>query len=345
MAIVLECRAVTVDYGSVRALRGVDLTVEAGETLAILGPSGAGKTTLVHAVAGFVPLAGGEIRMDGSVVADQRGGLPPDRRRVGVVFQNYALWPHLDALDNVAYPLRRAGAGKAAARAEAAALMERLGLRDLEHRRPAQLSGGQQQRVGMARALARRASLFLFDEPTAHLDVTVAAVVQAEIARVRRESGAAAIYSSHDAGEALAIADRLALLRDGRLVQIGSPGEIYEQPVDEWAARLTGPVAVLAGESDGSSVTVGEAVVKTPDSQMPPGRVRVLVRPDWVSDDGPLPGVVEDVMFRGPHTDYRVRTGSGMLEVRLAGPPRMEVGARRGWSIHRGWVLGADPDD
>jgi iron(III) transport system ATP-binding protein len=342
MSTVLECRQVCVDYGPVRALVGVDLTVESGETLAVLGPSGAGKTTLVHAVAGFVPLAGGEIRMSGSVVADRTGGLPPDKRQVGVVFQNYALWPHLDALDNVAYPLRRAGAGKAEARLEAAALMERLGLRDLEHRRPAQLSGGQQQRVGMARALARRASLFLFDEPTAHLDATVRTMVQAEIARVRRDSGAAAIYSSHDAGEALAIADRVALLRDGSLVQIGAPAEVYEQPVDEWAARLTGPVAVLEGESDGSAVMVKSAFVETPGQSSTPGRVRLLVRPDWVSVDGPLPGEVEEVMFRGPYTDYRVRTESGILDVRLAGPPRMEAGARRGWSIDRGWVLGAD---
>ncbi len=339
MATVLECRGVSVDYGPVRAVRDIDLTLEEGETLAVLGPSGAGKTTLVHAVAGFVPLAGGEIRMNGSMVADQSRGLSPEKRGVGVVFQNYALWPHLDALDNVAYPLRRAGEAKAEARLEAAAIMERLGLRDLEHRRPAQLSGGQQQRVGMARALARRASLFLFDEPTAHLDATVRTMVQAEIARARRDSGAAAIYSSHDAGEALAIADRVALLRDGSLVQIGTPAEVYEQPVDEWAARLTGPVAVLEGESDGSSITVGDVVVETPGQSAAPGRVRLLVRPDWASGDGTLPGIVEEALFRGPHTDYRVRTAAGTFDVRVAGTPRMEVGVSRGWSIDRGWVL------
>lgn len=337
MAPVLECRAVSVDYGSVRAVTGIHLTVEAGETLAVLGPSGAGKTTLVHAVAGFVPLADGAILMGGAVVADGSGGLPPDKRRVGVVFQNYALWPHLDALDNVAYPLRRAGAGRREARLEAAALMERLGLRDLESRRPAQLSGGQQQRVGLARALARRASLFLFDEPTAHLDASVRRVVQAEIARVRRTSGAAAIYSSHDAGEALAIADRVALLRDGVLVQIGTPSEVYERPVDEWAARLTGPVAVLDAESDGSSVRVGGTAVEIAGRSPRPGPVRLLVRPDWASLGGPVAGTVEEVMFRGPHTDYRVRTVAGVLEVRIPGTPRLGVGAMAGWSIDRAW--------
>lgn len=340
---VLECRSVSVDYGSVRAVQGVDLSVAEGETVAILGPSGAGKTTLVHAVAGFVPLAGGQILMNGTVVADRSGGLPPDKRRVGVVFQNYALWPHLDALDNVAYPLRRAGAKTIEARREAAALMERLGLGDLGSRRPAQLSGGQQQRVGLARALARRASLFLFDEPTAHLDAAVRTMVQTEIARVRRESGAAAIYSSHDAGEALAIADRVALLREGVLVQIGAPADVYERPVDEWAARLTGPVAVLGGESDGSGVAVEDVTIRTPGQTPTSGRVRVLVRPDWVSVDGPVPGVIEEVLFRGPHTDYRVRTGAGVLDVRVPGPPRMQAGDRGGWSIDRAWVLGADP--
>jgi ABC-type Fe3+/spermidine/putrescine transport system ATPase subunit len=336
---VLECRGVSVDYASVRALSGVNLIVGEGETLALLGPSGSGKTTLAHAIAGLVPLAEGEIVMNGEVVADRHGGSTPDRRQMGVVFQNYALWPHMNALDIVAYPLRRAGASRDRARKDAADLMERLGIGELGQRRPAQLSGGQQQRVGLARALARRADLYLFDEPTAHLDAAVRAVVQTEIGRARKEGAAAAVYSTHDAAEALAMADRVALLRDGALVQVGTPREVYEQPADEWSAQLTGPASVLSGLCDGSSVFVEGVPIDVGNSSHPEGAVDLLVRPDWVIPGGSLAGSINEVLFRGPHTDYRVESPVGEFMARLGGPPTMAAGTACGWTISRGWVL------
>ncbi len=341
MSSVLECRRVSVDYGSVRALSGVDLIVGEGETLALLGPSGSGKTTLVHAIAGLVPLSEGEIVLNGEVVADRHGSAPPDKRRMGVVFQNYALWPHMSALDIVAYPLRRAGASKERARKDGAQLMERLGIGELGQRRPSQLSGGQQQRVGLARALAREADLYLFDEPTAHLDSAVRVVVQTEIGRTRKGGGgAAAVYSTHDAAEALAMADRVALLRHGSLVQVGTPREVYERPVDQWAAQLTGPASVLSGLSNGSSVSVAGVPIDMSDPGYPAGPVDLLVRPDWVIPGGSLSGTIDEVLFRGPHTDYRVESPAGEFLARIGGPPAMVAGTVCGWRVRWGWVLG-----
>jgi ABC-type Fe3+/spermidine/putrescine transport system ATPase subunit len=262
------------------------------------------------------------------------------------VFQNYALWPHLTAEQTVAYPLRRAGESKQEAIGRARRLLDLVGIGGLAHRKPAELSGGQQQRVGLARALARAADLYLFDEPTAHLDASVRIAVQDEIARRRRETGAAAVYSTHDSAEALAIADRLAILRDGAVVQVGDPQAVYERPVDVWAARLTGPATVFEVEVLGSgegevevALGAGRVIARTGIGR-PSGRVSMLVRPEWVSPGGPIDGVVREVAFRGPHTDYRIDTPVGLLEARLAGPPRVGPGEAAGWTIERAWIPG-----
>ncbi|MEJ7743773.1 MAG: ABC transporter ATP-binding protein [Nocardioidaceae bacterium] len=168
-----------------------------------------------------------------------------------MVFQSYALWPHLTALDTVAYPLRRNGAKRRTAREEALDILGRLRIAHLADRRPAELSGGEQQRVGLARALARQASLYLFDEPTAHLDTHVRGVFLDELVVRREASGAGGLYATHDAEEALGLADRVALLNAGRLVQLGTPQQVYAEPVDVWAARLTGPTSVLEGDRGG----------------------------------------------------------------------------------------------
>ena len=181
----LRTSGVGVSYGSQPILRSIDVEAGQGEVLALLGPSGSGKTTLLFAVAGFVALDSGTIEIAGTMVAGPGIHLPPERRDVAVVFESYALWPHLTALETVAFPLRAAGEQPEAARAEAARLLEAVGIGPLAERRPAELSGGQQQRVGLARALARRAGLSLFDEPTAHLDAPPRAAIQAEIDEMR----------------------------------------------------------------------------------------------------------------------------------------------------------------
>jgi len=350
----VSCRGLTIAYGPTAVVSDLDLEVGRGEMLALLGPSGCGKTTILSALAGFLPVASGEIRIGGRVVADARRQLAPERRDVGVVFQGYALWPHLDALDTVAYPYRRRGIGTAEARRRAAAILELLGIAGLAARRPAELSGGEQQRVGLGRALAREASVYLFDEPTAHLDANLRDRLQLEIAEHRRRSGAAAIYATHDTAEALAIADRVALLRAGHLVQEGTPADVYERPVDLWAARLTGlasiveltlPADVDPGSRSGSPgptpagvAGADQAPLLSTGRPIAAGLVRAIVRPDWVRLGGAIPGRVVTVAFRGAHTDYRLATPAGTIDLRAGGPPTAALGEPVGWSLDRVWV-------
>jgi iron(III) transport system ATP-binding protein len=330
----LEIEDVSVEYDGHPALSSVSVTVAPGQVLALLGPSGAGKTTLLHAVAGFLPPSSGEIRIDGHLVATDARMEPADRRDVAVVFQNYALWPHLSALDTVAYPARRRGARRTAARAEAMEILARLNIEHLAHRRPAELSGGEQQRVGLARALARHASVYLFDEPTAHLDAHLRGVFLEELVTRQRATGAAALYATHDAEEALGLADEVALLHAGRVVQRGTPQVVYDEPVDLWAARLTGPASVITS---------------------PEGPGRLLVRPEWArlgtgpeaafTGGGAIEGRLREVWFRGPHTDYMVSSRLGTLLVREPGPPHHRPGEQVSWRLGRSWRLADDESD
>ena len=313
----LEVRGLSVSYDATPALVDVDLAVAPGEMLALLGPSGSGKSTILHTVAGFIAPTAGEVWLGGERVATPGSGTPPEDRGIAMVFQNYALWPHLSALDTVAYPGRRRGLTRAQARQEAMVILERLHVSHLADRRPAELSGGEQQRVGLGRALARDAALYLFDEPTAHLDMHVRAVFVEELLTRLRDTGAAAMYSTHDAEEALGVADRVVLLADGRVVQVGTPDEVYHRPVDLWAARLTGPASVLVGSTG-----------------------PLLVRPGWARLEGRRPGRVVDVRFRGPHSDYLLETDEGRLLVREPGAPRHARGEQVGWTLTESWPLG-----
>ena len=346
---VLRCNDLGVTYAGVRALSGVNLSVADNEVVALLGASGSGKSTLLHAVAGNVSPSAGEIWLAGQRVADERSAVPPERRAVGMVFQNFALWPHLSVLDTVAYPMRRAGRSRSAARAAAAGLLDRLGIGYVAARRPAELSGGEQQRVGLARALARDARLYLLDEPTAHLDAHLREAFQAEVVARCVDTGAAAVYATHDAAEALRLADRVGLIDYGRLVQIASPQTVYAEPVSETAAALTGPGSVLSATvraigPDRIGVDPGTGELTVPGGGAvsdEPRPARLLVRPDWVADDGPVPGRVAAVGFRGVHTDYHVDSPAGRVLMQRVGPPMRAVGDPVRWNICRAWVLGA----
>lgn len=313
---ILAVAALTVRLGGTDVLSRVDVSVAPGEVVALLGPSGSGKTTLLGAVAGFVTISGGEIRISGEIVSAPGHTAPPEERSIGFVFQSYALWPHLTARDTVAFPMEVAGMRRDAARERAAALLESLGVADLADRRPSEMSGGQQQRVGLARALARDAALWLLDEPTAHLDGVTRRAVEEIVATGRRQRGAAAIYATHDPAEAFGTADRVVLLGAGRVVQQGSPTEVYERPVDEWAARLTGPASVL--------VRRGE---------------RVMVRPEWVRLGSGEPGVVTRVLPRGAYTEVVLDTAAGRLEARESGATPHRVGDAVRWRADRDWPL------
>lgn len=326
----VDLRRVSIAHGGPPVVHEFDLEVGRSETVALLGPSGAGKSSLLAAIAGFLRPAGGEIRIGGRLVDGPRRSVPPEARSVGVVFQNDALWPHLTALETVAYPIRRRGVGRDEARRGAAALLDRLGIGALAHRRPAELSGGEQQRTGLARALARQAAVYLLDEPTAHLDTALKATLQREMAEQCRDLGAAVIYATHDVAEALAVADRVAIVRDGRRIQLGTPLEVYERPADEWSARLTGVASVVRAANDGSLAADGDA--------------RVLLRPDWVGLAGDLTARVAAVWFRGSHTDVDLTTPYGAVTARIPGPPAVRAGEDVAWHVIRTWRLPDEPE-
>ena len=346
----VACAGLSVGYGR-PALAGLDLAVAPGETLALLGASGSGKTTLLNAIAGFVAPLAGQIWLAGQLASGPGRLVPPERRRIGMVFQDYALWPHLSVVDTVAYPLRRAGASKTAAHRGARDILEQMSLGPLAERRPGQLAGGEQQRVGLARALAGAPALYLFDEPTAHQDATLRAQILDEVARRRAADGAAAVYATHDATEALAIADRVAVLHSGRLAQLAPPADVYAAPADLTVARLTGPVSVLTAPLTPAGphhytlhvaearATVPATTITSPADTTDPA---ILVRPDWAcladpadpADSADLPGTITEVRFRGPHTDYHLTTPAGPLLIRDPGPPRAAPGPVR-WSLLR----------
>lgn len=344
---VLRCSALCVAYGGDPVLCDVDLDVAQGQLVALLGASGSGKSTLLHAIAGLVEPSGGEIYMGGRLVADRRSATPPEQRDVGLVFQNFALWPHVRVIDTVAYPLRRSGKSREVARATAAELLEQLGIAHLSDQRPAALSGGEQQRVGLARALARNARLYLLDEPTAHLDTHLRTAFQESVLARRDETGAAIVYATHDASEALALADQVALMDGGRLIQVGSPAIVYAKPVSAIAAALTGSCSVLTANvgalgDETLSVDFGGGAVSVRGGGLSAAgqrRVRVLVRPDWATEGGALSSLVTAIAFRGPHTDYSIDAGGQAVTIALPGPPRYGLGSTMAWELRQVWVL------
>ncbi|MFC6886638.1 MULTISPECIES: ABC transporter ATP-binding protein [Actinomadura] len=254
----------------------VELAAAPGEVVALLGPNGAGKSTALRALAGLVPMAGGHVRVDG---ADLRA-LPPERRGIGMVFQDYLLFPHLSALDNVAFGLRCRGARKREARREAAGWLDRVGLAGHASARPRALSGGQAQRVALARALATRPGLLLLDEPLAALDAHTRLEIRAALRRHLEGFGGAAVLVTHDPLDAMVLADRLVVIEDGRLVQQGTPAEVARRPRTGYVARLVGlnlyrgradggttvTVRAVQGEGSGGQGTSGVATMDTVDS-------------------------------------------------------------------------------
>ena len=246
---------VTKRFGSHVAADAVDLDVEAGECLVLLGPSGCGKTTLLRLVAGLEPLDSGAIW-----IGDRRvDALDPARRDVAMVFQNYALYPHLTAFDNIAFPLRTRGVRPAEIDCRVREAAGRVGLTDLLARRPAQLSGGQQQRVALARAIVRNPTVYLMDEPLSNLDAQLRLQTRTELKRLHRELGTTTIYVTHDQGEAMTLGSRIAVMQRGSIVQTAAPLELYRQPVNTFVATFLGspPMNLIDADGDGAPRTLG----------------------------------------------------------------------------------------
>jgi iron(III) transport system ATP-binding protein len=230
--------------GGSLALDEVSLSVDPGTFVVLLGPSGSGKTTLLRCLAGIEHVTSGQIAIGGKTVAGGQVHVPPDRRNLSMVFQDYALWPHLRVRENVAFALRRSKLTRTEAQARTLAMLERVGLGALADRYPNELSGGEQQRVALARALVAGTGLILCDEPLSNLDADLRERMRVEISSLVREAGATAVYITHDQAEAFALADQIGVLQKGRLIQFGRPEEVYTRPASPFVARFTG----LAGE-------------------------------------------------------------------------------------------------
>ncbi|MCJ0873880.1 ABC transporter ATP-binding protein [Streptomyces sp. AP-93] len=268
-------------YGRVQALAGVNLTVRSGALMAVLGPSGSGKTTLLRCIAGFETPDEGEIRVDGHRVATADTSVPPERRRIAVVPQEGALFPHLSVLGNVAYGLDRAArrAGRAAA------VLDLVGLSGFQDRMPHDLSGGQQQRVAVARALAPRPPVVLLDEPFNALDAALRAELRQDVWQALRADGATAVLVTHDQAEALSMADEVAVMRDGRIVQSGPPELLYHVPASPWVASFVGDAVWLPAVLDGgrARTPLGALPVVHSEGALPPGPLCVLLRPEQIT--------------------------------------------------------------
>jgi iron(III) transport system ATP-binding protein len=294
-------------FGQVRAVEQAELCVYHGEVVALVGPSGCGKTSLLRLIAGFDHPDEGEVCLEEAVVAGPGRFTPPERRRVGMVFQDYALFPHLTVGENVGFGIRRRErAGRVAE------LLELVGLTDCRHRYPHELSGGQQQRVALARALAPRPAVVLLDEPWSNIDPLLRASMRGELAAIVRAAHVTVLLVTHDREEAFSLADRVAVMRDGRIVQAGSPEDLYLRPMDRWTAEFVGPGNFVPGRVDGSFVETRLGRFSLFGSHNG-NQVDVLIRPEQLSlRPDPLgPAMVVSREFRGHDVFHRLQLADG----------------------------------
>ena len=330
----IQLDRVTKRFGPTLAVGDASLTVISGEFVALLGPSGCGKTTLLRMIAGFEAPEAGEIRIAGETVAGS-AWRAPERRRVGMVFQDYALFPHLTVAENVGFGLHRR-----AREARVDAVLELVGLPAVHGRYPHELSGGQQQRVALARALAPQPQVVLLDEPWSSIDPLLRSSMRDELAAILRAAGTTVLLVTHDQEEALALADRVALMREGRIVQVEAPERVYHRPVDRWTAEFVGGAAnFLSGRLEGACAVTALGAFAANGDAGEAGPCQVLVRPELLQLEPSEAGdaVVVGREFRGHDVLYRVRLpdGTGLWSHR----PSNEVvglGARVRVCVHDG---------
>jgi iron(III) transport system ATP-binding protein len=321
-------------FGTTVAVDRASLDVGRGEVVALLGPSGCGKTTLLRLIAGFERPDDGVVELDGVAVAGTGTWLPPEQRGVGMVFQDYALFPHLTVAQNVGFGVdRRQRAGRVAE------LLALVGLEGLDRRYPHELSGGQQQRVALARALAPAPRIVLLDEPWSNVDPHLRGPLRDEIVAILRSLGVTVVLVTHDREEAFSLADRIALMRDGALLQAGAPEELYYAPVCRWAAEFVGACNVLGGTAEGRQVET--PIGAFPTDELHHGeRVDVLVRPELlelrVDPSGPAEVVARE--FRGHDVFYRVHVNGIELVSQRPSNEVVPLGARVSIHLHDGTV-------
>ncbi|PJE28505.1 Spermidine/putrescine import ATP-binding protein PotA [Pseudooceanicola marinus] len=294
-------------FGTETAVDGISVEIPEGAFFTVLGPSGCGKSTLLRLIAGLEPLDGGEIRLGGATASGAGIHVPPEDRDVAVVFQTYALWPHMDVTGNVSFPLECDGMPRVRAREAAQTHLQTVSLTPYATRKPAELSGGQRQRVALARCLASGARIVLMDEPLANLDPHLRTRMEEELAAFHAASGATIIYITHDQREAMALATRIAVMENGRFAQEGTPEEVHDRPASEHVARFIGQSAVLQARFADGLADLGPAQVPlTEAARHRQGPGRVVIRPADLSrtdpgSPGALRGTVSRVTYRGGH--------------------------------------------
>ncbi len=306
----VELRNVVKDYAGHRALTGVNLSMAPGEFIALLGPSGCGKTTVLRALSGLESISDGRILVDGADVANT----PVNRRDIGMVFQAYSLFPHMTVRQNVEFGLQMRKVDAASRRARAAEALEMVGLGRLGARYAHQLSGGQQQRVALARALVTRPRVLLLDEPLSALDAKVRVQLRDEIRRIQTDLGITTLFVTHDQEEALAVADRVAVMRDGNIEQVGTPEDVYTQPATSFVATFVGLSNAVDGELTGAGVTVFGATLPLLGTGPENGQVTAFIRPEDISFAARgIPATVVVSSFLGSLRRTQVRLDDGTL--------------------------------
>jgi ABC-type Fe3+/spermidine/putrescine transport system ATPase subunit len=355
---VLELKAVTRRFGPVVAVDGLSLSVQPGEVFTLLGPSGCGKSTTLRIVAGLEEPDAGEVFLDGRLIASgpKRFSLPPEKRNLGMVFQSYAIWPHMTVFDNVAFPLQLRGLPKSTLRQKVERVLDLVGLGGLGSRGATELSGGQQQRVALARAIVYEPKLLLLDEPLSNLDARLREHMRVELRALQRRLGIAVLFVTHDQSEAMVLSDRIAVVQAGRIEQLGTPVALYEQPATPFVRDFLGRVLTLevALASAEQAEVPGETgvVFQLPPGRRPEtnGRLVLACRPEDVSielDSRPslnrLSATIESAVYLGEHIEYGVRTAGGKsLLVVSSRWQRYDLGAMVGLRVDtRGATLWA----
>ena len=341
----IQLRGVVKRYGGHLALRGLDLEIADGEFFCLLGPSGCGKTTTLNLIGGFVGPTEGEIWIQGRRIDE----LPPHKRPVNTVFQSYALFPHMNVRENVRFGLKMDKVGKAESSERVETALGLVGLEQFADRMPAQLSGGQQQRVAVARALVKRPAVLLLDEPLGALDLKLRQRLQIELTQIHRDVGTTFVYVTHDQEEAMSMADRIAVMSDGRIEQLGTPTEIYRRPASRFVADFIGDSNFFAATVGGDVATLADGT-KVPCAGGRNGAATLMVRPESLRLDpaGLLRGSVLHTSFLGSYVRVAVQTAAADAPVMVALNEAVEVPAvdrpiALAWAPEAGIVLEAEP--
>ena len=322
----LKLSGIVKSFGAVRVLHGIDLVVQDGEMIVIVGASGCGKSTLLRIVAGLERSTGGTVLIDDRDVT----ALEPAARDIAMVFQNYALYPHMRVFDNMAYGLRIRGLDREDIKRRVQEAADLLGLSELLDRRPRELSGGQRQRVAMGRAIVREPKLFLFDEPLSNLDAKLRVAMRAEIKRLQRRLGVTSLFVTHDQVEAMTLGDRLVVMHEGRAAQIASPMEIFERPADTYVAGFIGSPSMnflpATITEDGKAATLSDGnIIALPHGQfaaLPGQKVTLGIRPEHISLPGPLRLITDLIEPLGSESVVHGKLASGeIMALRLPGAP------------------------